>query len=416
MAHIYNTSLSLTPVEIDKEATDCSNSGSWKSFDFALHLFLSGKNAVEWKDLNGLIIQNQNTVRDTEWSESIEYVFHRNNLTIKQLRKPKDVNLCPDQLVYSKNTIESAALNASYYIKKTERAFSEATQVALRPVTVKIAPKISQTFISGVTSQTYYLTDNAFYQPENKTITFLPHSYEARSAGFKQSYWEIPIVPSHEYGHHIFNSLFPYFSLKRRNIELCYDNRASMEVSGYGVQPRKVTVEEVVHAFNEGFSDLIAFYSLEDSELDLKSVKCLELSRDVSSGIFYNGKSKIMSEDALKTFFADVKMNIGISCEQVDYQDVHTIGAIFAHNADRFLSRFTDSNELKLKVLHSWVVTLKNKHNQLSSLSPERYFEEVFQLFLRLSLEKFDRKFDRSSCNEVNRFYPNLVNRLVECL
>lgn len=422
VTQVYHTSLSTTPLFLFKEIQDCRDKREWESSEFGLYLFLSGERKIQIRNFEGLLRENLVRNEDLEvvsaslYGEAIEYLFDNRDFRIKQEAASKDVDLCPGTYEYGINTVEGAALNATFFINKTHEKFTAATDLIIPPVTLKIAPKIAQTYITGKNKQTLYLTDNAYYQPDNSTVTFLPHSLEAKLAGLHINFWEIPMVPSHEYGHHIFHTLFAYTSANNMNrIDLCFDNRTKSGLSAIKGSERIIAIEDVLHAFNEGFADLIAYYTLDSSEMDLRGIKCMQGSRDVGSSNFFDGTPKIFTRTALNIFFSEQTRQESKSCEQVDYQDIHAIGAIFAHNADRFLSSMTDSSELKLQVLQEWVSSIRIQHPKNSSLTPEQYFEDVFQIFLRLSLKKFDRKFDRSSCDEVNKFYPGLMRRLVEC-
>ncbi|HXH76071.1 MAG TPA: hypothetical protein VNJ08_13960 [Bacteriovoracaceae bacterium] len=418
---IFTTSLSATPLFLYKQVPTCKNKTKWDVNDLGLNLFLEGQTEISSRNFEGYL--NENLVRNSDlkvieashYNEDSEYIFDNKNFQFLVHSRPRAVDLCPDTLEYRRETVESAALNASYFINQANENYIKATGAHLDPIVLKISPVIRQTIVTGTIRQTLYLTDNAYYQPELKTITFLPHSLEAKMAGYS-NYWEIPMVAAHEYGHHIFNSVFGMiFPAGALGIDLCFGNHAASNIVNETSTARKVGIYDVVLAFNEGFADLVAFYTLDEADRGVKRVKCMEFSRDVSQEAFLNGTPKVINWRALNSFFATEIDSQGKTCEDVDYQDVHVIGAIFAHNADRFLSVLTPSNTQKLQVLHEWLQVLKARHAKLSSLSPEVYFEEVFEIFLRLSLKKFGKEFDRSSCNEVKRFYPELLGRFGEC-
>jgi hypothetical protein len=420
---IHHTSLSSMPLFLRKQITDCRDKRNWKSQTFNLFLFYAGERWFYPKDFSGLIdgnlIRNEDfqVIAESHYGEDFEHRYENKTYQHLVYSRPINIDLCPDTFEYEQNTIESAALNASYFINKAHQKFMSANPGTLiPPVTLKIAPRIRQTVTVDNERKTLYLTDNAFYQPAFKTITFLPHSLEARMTGFYMNFWEIPVVAAHEYGHHIFNTLMGSAATSEANhIDLCFDNRISKNFRPTPIKTREVSTTTVLQAFNEGFADLVAFYTLDKSQRDLTDIKCLQVSRDISHQTFFNGTPKVFSHEALKSFFSKKNDSPNKTCSDVDYQDIHAMGAIFAHNADRLLSRFTESSEKKLQVLYDWLKLLKVEQPKLSSLSAEHYFEAVFDLFLRLSLSKFDKKFDSSNCEEVKRIYPEFSNRLIEC-
>ncbi len=211
------------------------------------------------------------------------------------------------------------------------------------------------------------------------------------------------MVPSHEYGHHIFNTLFGYTNLQYQADFLGTSS------------DRKITNKEVLHALNEGFSDLMAYYSLDRDESDLSGVPCLEFSRDVAHGIFSNGSPKIFTQKAINTFFFTKKVRKKNNCGEINFQDIHIFGAIFAYNADKFLTLFTTSPQKKVQILTTWVLLMKKYYPEWSKLPPKKYFDRVFEIFLRITLLNFDRTFDRSICDEIEHIYPIFYRNFGEC-
>lgn len=413
---IWNSSYSTLPLMLEKQVLNCTSKRDFDARMLGLYLFTEGRLNYASRDFTGLIderrVADKKAVAVSVYGEVVEYVYQGSSFNVQQHAQSKEIDLCADVIEYDRNTVEGAALNATYYINRAHRIFTESTGSYVPPVKLNISPEVRQTFVNGANRDTFYLTDNALYLMENKSIVFLPHSLEAKSAGFYMNFWEIPMVPAHEYGHHIFASLMDFSFILRGGQSVCFNFR---EDAPHSQAPRKIKNLDVLHAFNEGFADLVAHYTLPEEDRGFKGVKCMEVTRDVSQPNLMSGTPKTFSPEALRSFFSSTNEDAGNTCEQSNFQDVHVIGAIFAYNADRFMSQYTDSTAIKLQILKSWVESLRRHHWRLSSLGSRRYFEEVFELFLRLSLEKFDRKFDRSSCEEVNKIYPGFVENLPEC-
>jgi hypothetical protein len=395
--------LTKTPLTLNKNKLECKENINLDASEIKLFLYQSGESNLFIKDLSSENIPTSKVISSISYDEEVEFLISDKKIDENLIKTPKELKLCLNIDAIKKNSVESAALNISYFIQKTYEKFRNSTHIHLPPIKLRISPKIKQTFVTSSGRDSYYLTDNAFYYPDSQTMTFLPQSSESRMTTLQMSFWEIPMVPSHEYGHHIFNTLFGYSNLQH---QADFIKTSSS---------RKITVKEVLNALNEGFSDLIAYYSLDRDESDLTGVPCLEYSRDVAHGIFANGTPKIFTQKAIHTFFFTQKLKKKTHCEEINFQDIHTFGAIFAHNADQFLSLFTDSPQKKVQILTTWVLLLKKNYPEWSKLPPRKYFDRVFEIFLRITLLNFDKTFDRSICDEIEHIYPIFYKNFGEC-
>ena len=277
----------------------------------------------------GINLRDGKVISKTVYGEESEIFMADSGLRIRTKVQPRDLQICPDETNYEKDTIESAALNSTYFIQKTnEKIRSIFPDLKISPITLSIAPLVIRSSIttdwSGeTTKESMYITDNALYTPGAATITFLPHSKSVKERGFKMNFWEVPMVASHEYGHHIFESIYSGQSSPMG----CFGETHKPR-TGRKSFDRTVKHEDIMVSYNEGFADLVAFYTLEGKERDVQDVKCLEVSRDVESPVFYNGKPKIFNEEAMRTFFSPYVDYTNGTCEDHSYQDVHVIGAI----------------------------------------------------------------------------------------
>jgi hypothetical protein len=424
--YIYKTDLSLEPLMLKKQSSFCREDAFSALRHFNLKLFLRGNYTsltVDFMDLldkNFLRSKNADVIIDSHHGEHWKIIDDGRGTRLSIVQGPSSIEICTGER-YESETVESAALSSAYYIRKAHHKIKEvAPYLYLSPITLKVGPRVEKTirFKSprGLEEQTFIMTDNAFYQPATASITFLPHSQEARRAGFDVSFWEVPMVAAHEYGHHIFQQIFyRKAALPSLHGHLCFDGPSAHNILNFDSTSRKVFIGDVLLALNEGFSDLISYYVLDNHERQLTGVRCLEDSRDVGRSFFKDGRFKYFSDEVMSSFFGTTRSSGPKSCERTDFQDVHTIGAIFAHNADKFLETLTRSKTEKLSVLIDWLMILGQEHGQRSRLSPETYFREAILLFLRQAYKKFDKEFDHSICAEVNSIYPDLKNYLDQC-
>lgn len=421
---IYKTEYKNTPIFLTLQNDSCrSRTFTSAQTFFNLHLVLQGEAQNETHDfsplLQGLFLRNGTVISDSFHGERVEIM---ENNKAYQRAKPKNIKLCPDVDGYSPDTVESAALNTTYFINKSHLRFTSiVTDVAVAPITLNILPaiidsKLEKEFDGETVKKSRYRTDNAFYMPRTKAVTFLPHSVEMRELGMKTNYWEVPFVASHEYGHHLFEMLYKDSQYLGPDMKDCFGHsnqdkpRSGLNKS---LNQRKTKIDDVLNSYNEGFADLMAWYTLDPKEREVKGVKCLEVSRDVSNPRFYNGKSKVFSKEALRSFFSYYVDNSLRSCEVVSYQDTHVLGAIFAYNADSFLSELTTSDDEKLAAVVAWAKELKAERKKYLLASAETFLEETVKLFMKMSLERFDRKFDVEICRKINTVYPDL--NIKEC-
>lgn len=415
-----------------KQSANCSVTGFEKEdVNLSLPLFLGGEETLIEKDLSGLI--DGLFVRDVNKKSVTRSVYGEkfaitNNIVGGNIyanldsRTPgKDVTICPDDKQYSADSYEAAALNSSYFIHRVfEKVKLLKPELKLDPITLQVGTIITineKSYESkGIHIHTKYMVDNALYDSELKSIIFVPHSPEMRQTGFLNHYWQVPMVAAHEYGHHIFNSLAPSKDSLRSIISDCFDSAAVYATPVVDIQVSQageVQVSDVMGSLNEGFSDLVAHYSLTEQERSVNWVPFLKKDREVTSAKFLMREDKTFSSKALRVFFSRRVSQAGQSPFEVNYQDIHVIGAIFAHQADKFLSEFTLQNDLKLKVLLEWAQKLGS--TSMAGKTPRSALESGLEDFVRLSLTHLGRKYNLSTCRAIRDLYPFGDNTFPEC-
>lgn len=419
---VTSTTFSNSPVLLKLQDAQCIGSNTLiKNPAYKLYIYLRGRHEVLEKNFGFLKssnpLRNSSIIKATYYGEEVETLFSygRNQTFVNTPRE--ELSLCSSTKDYSPLTVESVALNASFYINKTNEKFTELfPRISVRPIILNILPKIQRSYLaknmSGkLVKMSSYLTDNAFYVVKDSSITFLPHSVDMKRMGFSANLWEVPMVISHEYGHHLFQTIFKGQS-DTMGAHNCFGNHSDEdEIKNKRLTFRQVQLSDILNAYNEGFADLVSFYSI-GSEFSLGGVRCLEITRDVNSNTFFNGSLKVFGERALESLFSDVKVQ-NTTCESSNYQEPHTIGAIFAYSADSYMNLFTDSKDKKFEVIVNWLNYLALNKNKYSRLTPQEYLKETFSIFLRIATTRLEGSFSEAACEKIYTMYPSL--ELQEC-
>ncbi len=399
--------------------------------NFNLSLFLRGEEVQEERMFSGLIDGlfvrdiGSKIITESHKGESIVYTYTSTDDVItgdkKLISSPSIISICPDKERYEKGTAESAALNATFYISKVNKKVSELLpSVVIPTVTIEISPMIKKALsvvIKGEVVWSYeaFETDNAYYMPGNNSITFLPHSEEFRKSGMTFSFWEVPMVAAHEYGHHIFQTLNPG-PTHAPGLKSCFGKFHVEGDTETESEKRIVSNDDVLGALNEGFADLVSFYSLENNERGLKGVNCLQISRDVGSKVFADGKPKIFNSEVLTSFFSDKAEPQAESCDVSNFQGIHILGAVFAHGADRLLSLSTDTKDQRLAIVLNWLQEMKNRSAVMNTLKPQDFLLESFKLFIEVTVARTDSKLDQAECDLLKEIYPGIDGSLSACM
>ncbi len=414
----YST-LSETPVPMKKIAKNCSFSafGVGKRKQFGIRMYsesISGVGAYVLdytNQIDGLLIKSVKgkpisgtkygqesesvyTASYNEWSEVYEYKMGAENITSVE----KELGVCPEDTYYGEYTFEGSALSWSYSVTKTFEAINEVLpEASFKAVDMHISPlqKTVMTFDGGDYDNFEYIaykTDNAYYNPMDQSLTILPQSQEQKSQG-NLPFWEIPMVASHEYGHHVFQTLAMSSSnssgvLGEMKVHNCFETEQSHAAvsdkfknhyASEKASSRGELLSFIVGSINEGFADLISYYTLDNDERSVNGVSCFVKNRDVGSTLF--------GDDSKKDFRAEVSVYMDLNykvekdrdCTTPDHQEIHSVGAIFASVVNQYLSSEKLTKGQKLKVILQYAQEL-GKIDNLPTKTPSK--------FMLYSLEK----------------------------
>lgn len=408
--------------------------------EFTLDLMIDGRNEKRSLDFSQLLMAKRLESKNEITSTTIDYedmtvyrawwnAFYgkwdveSKALSNKIISNEKYAEICPGYSDYTGSNFESAALSITYIIKKTNDAIlTISPELTIDPIEVKVAPLYGeQQYRTDKNGKKYtyimYDTDNAYYRPWDKTINFLPQSQEGLNQNVfgRKPLWQIPMVASHEYGHHIFSMVYPkytdYYSNGLQSHENCFDNSGNilhdhaskLEEESISRTPREV---DNIRSLNEGFADLISFYTLNNDERGLKNITCMEISRDVGSPNFADGTPKIFNASVKNIFYSYSKEKSDNNCYTPNFQDIHLTGAIFAHATDEVLSMFTQDKALKLKTIINWLKNMNIEHNKIKSAYMNNQFEIAFSLLVKTALNDFNKVETKEICDKVTKYFP----------
>ncbi len=421
----YN-SYSFSPLPLEKQSKGCFGQkfdSSWMN----LKLF-DGRDvtaaAYDYSNLlDNLFVRDREkkAINSSVYNHSLEYqILETLNGKVSysgsEIQSALDITVCPDE-DYHEDSVENAALSVNYFINKTYRGIKQASpDVKLPPIKLSIGPLIKISNLKernqDVFKQSYYWVDNAAYSASSQTISFFPQSKESKMANRKTAYWQVPMVGSHEYGHHLFIQLYPY-GVVNQNIDVCVDNRTLKEESLQESEP--FTINNVINSFNEGFADLVATYTLAPNEVSLKGIECMEENREISSASFLDGTPKSFNPKVLFAIFNDEIEVYRVSCRQPDLRDIHYVGAIFAYFADSYLSVFTSSQSEKLSALIEWVKELRQNDIRMRTTDAEMYLKTSLQNFIKLAPKTLKKEMSPEACQKAEELYRGLTIGMTEC-
>jgi len=318
----------------------------------------------------------------------------------------RDSEVCPELTTIDDNTVENATLLVTHFIDKTYNAVTE-NGISLARLKFKIAPSIyTYLLINGGPygknqfNRKGYKTDNAYYSPDEQGIVFLPPSKEGKEKGLfgRTPLWEIPMVASHEYGHHIFHTVMTnYENRSDKSIQhLCFNNEINQGFSEKNdALVRKTDIHEAVSSINEGFADLISFYTLSSEESSLKNVTCMEKNRDLNYTSFKNGDRKTFNKHVIGLMNDPISKDTTKNCSDPDFQEIHDLGAVFASIVNETLDLFvtTESDEIqkseKLKLLLMWLKKFNSEYSvDFKYVDIERGFQRAYELLVQTAIDE----------------------------
>lgn len=437
------TTLAMDPIRLTKQNKNCVGTFSaGEGAYFYIPQFLSG-NLVETRheftsQLQGNNIKSplrkpiSNVTYGLDYSYNVlayfvggKWILKKVSDEVEIIKSPaKELDVCPSEVTYNPFTYESSGLNISNSITKTYEKVA-AHGIELDAVSVRVAPFLYQDIRlkgapGGNTRKFGYEVDNAYYNPRNKEITFLPQSKTYQKKRDSTPYWQMPMVGSHEYGHHIFTSLVGDSVAKSieftKNCFQGHDKTVKFFAQGEVGSKRDNSYKFALGSINEGFADLIAKYTLSSEESSMTNIICFEDNRDAGNDSFKEGAKKIFDKNALNLIDGEQTVRAPKSCNQPNFQEIHHVGAVFAYSADKILSAYSEDSDLKLKVLLQFAKELRTRQDALVSKKAGDYLHISLTLLNMTAAKVLNTPATESHCDVLGEIFPDNEINLCETL
>ncbi len=419
-----------TPKFLVKAQNNCGvGIQSFSDLNFSFSRYFESRDNFVTYDLEnqffGNIIQSNNngpiktSLYDSEMLYGYDYKWsdeYKNYEIIKEYdfiteNAGNDLFICENSGTFTGNFYESAGLNISQVVTQTFNKIKEADpEIKIDPITVHVGLKfkLQQSFLGGANNReikSQYRTDNAFYFGRDKILAFLPESEEAAMAA---PLWEIPMVGAHEYGHHVFNTLISSkIGHVHDKVGSCFkENKLESLLKNHYFEDRDKSHENfTLRAMNEGFADLIAFYTNSKSERSLDGVECMENNRDLNSSTYGDGTKKYFSYTAQIRMDSSYNYGQDSDCNTPDFQAIHEVGASFAYIMDQIISLKASTQKEKLQLLLKWTNKFSEVHPLITKKEPSAYIKHAVEIMAVLINNEVGTSSKNIKCEDINQHF-----------
>ncbi len=250
-----------------------------------------------------------------------------------------------------------------------------------------------------------YKSDNAGYR--NNQMIYFPQSNKKKDT---VRFWEVPFVTTHEFGHHIFKTLFKDGA--EEGLKQIGFNFKSIELE-------KSKLSHYLASINEAFADIFGTLSLHKDFNSLKALGCSAIDRDIKINKFATGYTKKLTEEStlinidnsIKSFTFNTpsnhnEFNFNLNrCNNLSFNNEHTLGAIIAHTFNTLLSQMEIQDKDKLSILVSWLERLQESFF-IDQFEPDYILIGIDKFFTAVrSSQKID-SFDDKTCKYIKDSMP----------
>ena len=77
-------------------------------------------------------------------------------------------------------------------------------------------------------------------------------------------------------------------------------------------------------------------------------------------------------------------------CDVINFQGIHSVGAIIAYQMERLFNNASKDKAQKLKFLILWLQKLKDEHRRLTNLSSSKYLFHALELSFATAIKNAD--------------------------
>lgn len=325
-----------------------------------------------------------------------------------------------DKGPFPMDSLENAALSAMASILKSSRFYEPIQGVVWSTrMYVLLFPKYEKVVhIDGQKSLYVEDTDNARWSIFSHTkesqfiIEVLPHS-EQRKSTFGKEIWSQLALISHEFGHHLFYHQSSAYLAEKGKVQ--DSSIYSIFLDGENAPPnRSVHIQTVIDAINEGYADLISFYSFNSGVNTFGKFVLgkFKTSRFIGDSHNDDKKEKILSASVLKHFFNIYKTRPK-NYLTPDHQDIHTIGAIVGHIIDKLFEEKVGGSALQPKslekatLLDRWVKSIDLKYYEQQNKNPQQFLQDIMLEAVKLAFLNPDQKtLNKNQCDTIASKMP----------
>jgi len=299
------------------------------------------------------------------------------------------LRLCRTTADYPRDSYEGVAVTAAQYIENAAASFARAgafSTTAARPlpqVELLVLPTFKSTYENYVENgeraqRLMFVTNNLAYFPASTEgnsagplISVFPLS-AVKAKELNGALWESPFVLAHEYGHHMeYGPAGGSLTAEDEQNGLSWDplrhGWRDTTPDGAALADGETAASQLAGALSEGFADLAGWYTVGGSDQSVRGLDCIGFNRNLAQSAFRDGTPKVLTPEILARLTGDTTptnsaragqaadaghgfaalQNSSIrDCERPNFGQIHTVGAIFAHQLDKLFSEIAKSTLL----------------------------------------------------------------------
>lgn len=377
---------------------------------------------------------------DYEWNEQYQncsplaaHVFHCEGSRVS-VSEGRAIPFCKSG-PFPKDSLENIALvsmaallqTGRFYDIVSSKKWSRSLDLLIHPRFLRHAQDEAGTPIDAID------VDNARWSARGRpgggdfTIEILPPSERFVSYFRKIIALQLGVV-AHEFSHHFFYSRAPeLFKVSQESgIESSVGFPIAYLSPSEQTPSRKVDLGIVIDAINEGYADLMAHYAFSSGNfpfwtgIELGYFKKARLIKEEQTG--HPTEVKQINNDVLKHFFRPYFKGPR-DPDQPNHQDVHTIGAIYAHALDTLFKEKLGASDLspqsknKAILLNKWIDRLRElyfAHAPKYKKDPQKFLEDSAFAAVQLCFPSEDESrgvLTKGLCEVIKAKFPAYVER-----